>query len=242
MKNEALGAYMRALCHCWIDGHIPSSEDELCLLTRSGPKIVRVVKAMFKQHPTDETLLVHDRLDEEREKQRVWAEKSAYGGRRSAEARKQAKSSTVVQPPLNHPSTTLATVVQPNVNISSSSSSSSSSSNSLKKKVKKESEPFPIPLLLNTPEFIEHWESFLQMRKEIKKPMFDTAKSRNLKKLEEMGLQRAIAALEFSTMRQYQGIFEPPSEQRNPMQSQSHTASSSSQPTMEELLRGYNIG
>lgn len=65
------------------------------------------------------------------------------------------------------------------------------------------------PLTLNSPEFSEAWTNWAQHRREIKKPITPTAQKEQLKKLEEMGLQRAIAALRHSTANQYQGVFEP---------------------------------
>jgi hypothetical protein len=66
------------------------------------------------------TVLVHERLEEERSKQFKWKEKSSEGGKKSAELRK----SRVVQAPLQPP-------LQPLGNITSSSSSSINIANAI---------------------------------------------------------------------------------------------------------------
>ena len=46
-----------------------------------------MVKALFKQHPVDDSKLIHLRLDKERVKQSEWRKKSSEGGKRGAEKR-----------------------------------------------------------------------------------------------------------------------------------------------------------
>lgn len=88
MTLEEEGAYIRALAYCWREGSIPADEDRLGILLKGAPTtVVRVVKRCFKQSSQDGERLVHPRLEQEREKQRVWREKSAKGGAKSAEVR-----------------------------------------------------------------------------------------------------------------------------------------------------------
>jgi hypothetical protein len=47
-----------------------------------------VVQGRFNQHPTDADRLVHPRLEKEREKQKIWREKSVEGGIKSGETRR----------------------------------------------------------------------------------------------------------------------------------------------------------
>jgi len=72
---------------------------------------------MFNQHPENGSILVHERLETEREKQTKWREKSVEGGKRSAEVRAtkaNTRTRRVVQPPLpngsNQTSTLLSSV------------------------------------------------------------------------------------------------------------------------------------
>lgn len=116
---EEEGAYIRLLCYAWREGSIPADSKKCALLVGKGitEETVRVVQGWFNQHPTDSTKLVHKRLEREREKQRIWSEKSADGGRKSAQMRKKSRL-------IKGGSTTLGAKPQPNGNSSSSFSSS----------------------------------------------------------------------------------------------------------------------
>ena len=72
-------------------------------------------------------------------------------------------------------------------------------------------EPSPeVPLLLNTVEFRSAWGDWLKHRREKKKPVQpgSLAEREQLKKLEDFGPARAIAAIRHSISNDYQGIFE----------------------------------
>jgi uncharacterized protein YdaU (DUF1376 family) len=120
MTLEEEGAYIRLLCYCWLHGTIPSDLDMIARIIGKGGSttLARVVQAMFNQHPTDPSLLVHDRLETERKKQLAWREKSAQGGRLSGKLRAEKQltqtapqtkgGSRVVQPPYQpKPNTTV---------------------------------------------------------------------------------------------------------------------------------------
>ena len=100
---EEEGAYLRLLASCWQHGSIPSDADKIARLIGKGASttIATTIATMFQPHPFNAALLVHDRLERERDKQDAWAEKSREGGRKSAEKRQNLKGgSTTVQPPL----------------------------------------------------------------------------------------------------------------------------------------------
>ena len=76
-----------------------------------------------------------------------------------------------------------------------------------------------LPENLQTAVFLTTWELWKKHRKEIKKPLKPTTEKMQLKKMSEFGLVRAVAALEFSIMQGYEGIFEPryqPSDKSTP--------------------------
>lgn len=100
---EEEGAYLRLLASCWQHGSIPSDPDKIARLIGKGASttLATTLATMFQPHPLEPNLLVHDRLEREREKQDAWAEKSREGGRKSAEKRQNLKgASTTLQPPL----------------------------------------------------------------------------------------------------------------------------------------------
>ena len=99
---EEEGAYQRLLCFCWQHGSIPANPEQAARLIGKGASttLANTVLTMFQPHPTDGTLMVHDRLDFERRKQENWRQKSSEGGKKSAANRLQSKpKSRVVQPP-----------------------------------------------------------------------------------------------------------------------------------------------
>ena len=100
---EEEGAYLRLLASCWQHGSIPSDPNMIARLIGKGASttLASTLATMFQPHPFNAGLLVHDRLERERDKQDAWAEKSREGGRKSAEKRQNLKGgSTTVQPPL----------------------------------------------------------------------------------------------------------------------------------------------
>jgi hypothetical protein len=63
--------------------------------------------------------------------------------------------------------------------------------------------------LLDVPVFLKAWEKFLHHRQEKKKPVTRTNGESMLKKFEEWGVERAVAALEYTVLKGWQGIAEP---------------------------------
>jgi uncharacterized protein YdaU (DUF1376 family) len=102
MTLEEEGAYIRLLCYCWTHGSVPADPAKAARLVGKGASttLATTVLTMFQ---ADGGIMVHDRLEMERKKQADWREKSAAGGRASAEKRKNTKGkkggSRVVQPP-----------------------------------------------------------------------------------------------------------------------------------------------
>lgn len=194
---EEEGAYLRLLASCWQHGSIPSDADKIARLIGKGASttLATTLTTMFQPHPFNSALLVHDRLERERDKQDAWAEKSREGGRKSAEKRQNLKGgSTTVQPPLEG--------CLPNgSNQKATLQSSSSSSNK---------ERLEFPKNLQTPEFEKAWEEYLEYRKKGRmKSLLPTSQVAQLKKMSEWGHDAAIKAINETISQGWQGIFEP---------------------------------
>jgi hypothetical protein len=194
MSLEEEGAYNRAQAYCWREGSIPSDEKLLSrLLKGASPETVKVVQRWFVPHPTDSSRLIDPELEEQREKRRLWIEKSSQAGRESGKARRAKSFST--EPTLNQPSK----LVEPNANSSSSSSSSSS---------KQKRAPAAVVL----PDWIkpETWNDFEEMRTKLRKPMTDRARRdivAKLSHLREAG-QDVEAVLAQSIRKGWQDVFD----------------------------------
>lgn len=89
------------------------------------------------------------------------------------------------------------------VSVPASSSSDSSSEGGCKGET--------IPPVLDTTAFRDAWSEFVAHRKDIKKPLTDRSRSMQLKSLEAMGHDRAIAAIHHTIANGWTGIFEPKS-------------------------------
>jgi hypothetical protein len=76
-------------------------------------------------------------------------------------------------------------------------------------------EEFPF----SSPQFLSAWDTWEKARKEGGKPIKPTARALQMKKCQEMGEQRAIAALMHSASNGYQGLFEPTQPRTNGQQS-----------------------
>jgi hypothetical protein len=66
-----------------------------------------------------------------------------------------------------------------------------------------------LPLPFDDPDFIDAWGDWIQHRKEKKKPLTPTSIKLQLQTLKEMGLERAIQAIDHSIEKGWTGIFEP---------------------------------
>lgn len=91
MTPSEEGAYLRLLCHAWLapDCGLPADSNALKTLSRLGtswPKSEGRIRAKFREQ---DGRLFNDRLLAERTKQKIWREKSAEGGRRSVESKRQ---------------------------------------------------------------------------------------------------------------------------------------------------------
>ncbi|NOS67941.1 MAG: DUF1376 domain-containing protein [Candidatus Peribacteraceae bacterium] len=88
MTNEQKGIYITLLCHCWLEGSIPSDVSALSRLC--GVQVDRMkklwpeIERCFKQKGDG---FIHYRLVQEGLKQKLWREKSSAGGIRSARIR-----------------------------------------------------------------------------------------------------------------------------------------------------------
>lgn len=116
MSPAEEGAYIRLLSYCWENEGLPIDEDELSILSRLGEGwfkggSTKLLKCFYQK----DGMYQNARLDNERDKQKKWHDKSVEGGKRSAEMRK------------NNDSKGGSRVVQPKGNIVSPSPSSSSS-------------------------------------------------------------------------------------------------------------------
>jgi Helix-turn-helix domain len=67
----------------------------------------------------------------------------------------------------------------------------------------------PIPSALQTPAFLEAWAEWLQYRRQIKKALKPLSQTKQLKEFQSWGPDRAIAAINHSIARSYQGPYEP---------------------------------
>ncbi len=124
MTLEEEGAYINLLCSCWLHGSIPADPEMAARLIGKGASTTLATTVLTMFTPSIQAgRMVHDRLERERLKQSDWREKSASGGRKSAELRKGA--STTVQPPLPNGINQKATLQSSVSSLQSSSSSTS---------------------------------------------------------------------------------------------------------------------
>ena len=190
MTLEEEGAYLRLLCYCWQHGSIPSNPEQIARLIGKGATttLATTVATMFQPHPENSSMLVHERLQQEILKQNEWARKSAEGGKKSAEMRKNLKGG----------STTLATVVEeclPNgINQNSTlllQSSSTSSITTTEKKSTTAIQPFTVD--------DQVWNDFIALRKAKRAPLTETALAMIEKESEIAGLTLQDALTECVT-------------------------------------------
>lgn len=84
------GAYIRAICYCWREGHIPSDPEELQQLIgkeKLDSKQMAKLQNCFQIDPETDGKLFHPRLKLERSKQRKNSKIRAISGKLGAEKR-----------------------------------------------------------------------------------------------------------------------------------------------------------
>lgn len=120
MTLEEEGAYIRLLCYCWTTGSIPADPLRCAKLAGKGCSVDTAtnVQRAFNVCSTDVQRMVHDRLEKERENQKIRREQASKAGKKSGESR--SKHSKI--PAETYESNGRSTDVQLNGNTSSSSS------------------------------------------------------------------------------------------------------------------------
>ncbi len=71
-----------------------------------------------------------------------------------------------------------------------------------------------IPTALDSPRFREAWFLWVKHRREIKHPLRETMSAKQLDEMATMGVDRAVAAINFTIAKGWQGLREPDNEQR----------------------------
>ena len=82
----------------------------------------------------------------------------------------------------------------------------------VQKKNKKTPLPPSVPGPLNTPEFCQAWSDWQDFRRQKKKPLTSISMQKQLAQFVEWGVPRAIAAIEYTIRKDWQGLREPDEE------------------------------
>lgn len=143
----------------------------------------KVSNHVFSKFPNGK----NERMEKVRKEKEAWLVKQAANGRKGMAKRWHNES-------YNEPITTLS----PKDNSPSPSPSP-----------KEESNPFQIPENLKSDKFKDSWNKWLEHLRQKRKQPTILAAEMQLSKLSQMGLDRAIEAIENSIAGNYQGIFEP---------------------------------
>lgn len=179
MNLEQIGAYMKLLCYCWNNNGLPGDEEELKEMCGNPQNWDKIWKKVGKCFYKNSGKLYNKRLDEEKQKQKHWKEKSKEGGIKSGKIRRE-KSRGKSKGGLN---TTKggSKKHKPNVNqtptFQSPSPSSSPSSIPSPAAIASSKEIYP-------PEYESFWKNY--PRKKEKKDAFFTWETLNQKQKEEV--------------------------------------------------------
>ena len=204
MTLEETGAYIDALAICWREGSIPADPVMLARLIGKGCTVATAtcVQLRFNLGSTEECLAVgrlqHKRLNLERDKQQKRSAQMSEAGLKSAAKKAQAVGTAATKRKRNLGSTQ----VQPKYNSSSSSLDEDGGAAF-------ESLVAGFPEVLRTKDFLHAWTNWGCHRREIKKPLTDTQSAQQLKQFEAWGPQRAVAAINHTITKGWQGLAEP---------------------------------
>jgi uncharacterized protein YdaU (DUF1376 family) len=229
---EEEGAYINLLCSCWLHGSIPADPAMAARLVGKGCSATLATTVLTMFTPSSQAgRLVHERLERERLKQSDWREKSASGGRKSAELRKGA--STTVQPPLANGINQKATLQSSVSSLQSSSTSTSSAPThtapvpvaagdeapaadcpfppevARKPDAKFRAESSEIPSTLATPEFVAAWADWCAYKRERGQTLRSRTAKAQLGEMSGWGQSVAVAAIRKSIVNGWTGVFQP---------------------------------
>ena len=107
MEPAEVGIYIRLICRCWIEGHIPADPKKLAMMSGVTMDVLRgawpAIAPCFVPDPAFAGYLIHPRLDRERAKQAAYREKRREAGRRGGVAASKRSTATVElgAPPLS---------------------------------------------------------------------------------------------------------------------------------------------
>ena len=91
MELNEVGAYMRLMCVCWLEGSIPTDVRMLAKLAGCDraemEHVWPAIEGCFEAHPQDDSQAIHPRLERERRKQANYAKKMSEAGKRGAKKR-----------------------------------------------------------------------------------------------------------------------------------------------------------
>ena len=91
MSNEAVGCYIKLICHGWLEGSIPSNIEgiaKLCFChSEKMATLWEEIKLCYITHPKDPEKLIHPRLEKERKKQVTNRKERVSAGKKGAKAR-----------------------------------------------------------------------------------------------------------------------------------------------------------
>jgi len=202
MHPCARGIYITLLCHQWSHGAIPSPTNirQFVQITGAMPDELQehLPEVLLKFEPRENGSFINARMEREYARKVEIREKRSEFGKSGAIAK---------QKPSNCSSK------------SQSNSEAKQEVGSRKKEVSKDKKESFDPAVLELPfssvEFAGWWRSYSQMRIEKGCPMKPTGARASLGRLAKFGESRAIAALEYTTANEWQGIREPESVQNN---------------------------
>jgi hypothetical protein len=214
------GLYIELLCYCWREDYIPadgSAIAQLCGCHDSA--IVEPCLQLFQKHPDDPSKLVHKRLLEEKLKQDQYREERSLSGKRGAksrwgneikESRESVERGILADSSANGSASSSANGSAINQPMAKNGSSTATSTSKKKGDESPGQEEIQIPSNLQTTQFRQAWNEYLDYRKAGKfKPLQPASIKAQLKQLSEMGHDIAVEAINTSIRNGWQGIFPP---------------------------------
>jgi len=199
-----LGAYIKLLCVCWINDGLPTDDQSvrkiLSIDDQTFTEVWPIVKNAFAEV---DGVLRNPRLDEERKRQIQRSETNRLNSLKAVKAR-QSKAQTKNN---NKKKVGVRSVTDRSSN--GNHSNCNSNCNCFKKDISLDIlKKIEASELLNSPEFISAWVDWLANLKELKAKTTKTALKKQLERCKELGLQKALEVVKYSTERAWKGLYE----------------------------------
>lgn len=207
MTPEAVGGYMRLLCHLWETGPIPNDDSMLAMLSGLGLAWQQHGASILeKLSQNEQGDYFSSRLEKERQQREEIRQKRILAGQKGGRSKKGGKASAEASAEANAQANAQASA-SANDSANAEATTSTSTTTTTPTSTTKKGKAAPSDLPFDSEGFRQAWEDFEQHRREKRQKLTPTARKRALEKIAKLEEPAAITVIGYSLENGYSGLF-----------------------------------